>query len=126
MSNLLTNVITDLVNEYSDANEYGVSLITIPDFDYAQFARGLSIRRKSELYFLGFSAEQQTSLMTELPNLGDAVKYSFTVEEAEISRNSGNEEIFRVLVIKRAEMEKNILASMVPRDYTREGIYKKL
>lgn len=54
MSNLLTNVITDLVNEYSDANEYGVSLITIPDFDYAQFARGLSTRRKSELYFWDF------------------------------------------------------------------------
>lgn len=30
MSNLLTNVITDLVNEYSDANEYGVSLIIHP------------------------------------------------------------------------------------------------
>ena len=27
---LLTNVITNLVNEYSNANEYGVSLITIP------------------------------------------------------------------------------------------------
>ena len=50
---LLTNVITNLVNEYSNANEYGVSLITIPDFDYAQFAQGLSSRRKSELYFLG-------------------------------------------------------------------------
>lgn len=124
MSNLLTNVITDLVNEYSDANEYGVSLITIPDFDYAQFARGLSIRRKSELYFLGFSAEQQTSLMTELPNLGDAVKYSFTVEEAEISRNSGNEEIFRVLVIKRAEMEKISSLRWFP-EITLEKVYTK-
>ena len=87
---LLTNVITNLVNEYSNANEYGVSLITIPDFDYAQFAQGLSSRRKSELYFLGFSTEQKASLMTSLPDLGEAVKYSYTVEEAEISRNSGN------------------------------------
>ena len=124
MSNLLTNVITDLVNEYSDANEYGVSLITIPDFDYAQFARGLSTRRKSELYFLGFSAEQQTSLMTVLPNLGDAVKYSFTVEEAEISRNSGNEEIFRVLVIKRAEIEKISSLRWFP-EITLEKVYTK-
>lgn len=51
---LLTNIIVGLVNEYSNANEYGVSLITIPDFDYAQFAQSLSNRRKSELYFLGF------------------------------------------------------------------------
>ena len=121
---LLTDVITDLVNEYSNANEYGVSLITIPDFDYAQFAQGLSSHRKSELYFLGFSAEQKASLMASLPNLGEAVKYSYTVEEAEISRNSGNEEIFRVLVIKRAEIEKISSLRWFP-EITLEKVYTK-
>ena len=121
---LLTNVITNLVNEYSNANEYGVSLITIPDFDYAQFAQGLSSRRKSELYFLGFSTEQKASLMASLPNLGEAVKYSYTVEEAEISRNSGNEEIFRVLVIKRAEIEKISSLRWFP-EITLEKVYTK-
>jgi hypothetical protein len=71
---LITNVITELVNEYSNAGEYGVSLITIPDFDYAQFAQGLSSRRKSELYFLGFSTDQKTALINSLPYCVDAVK----------------------------------------------------
>lgn len=32
---LLTQVVTRLVNEYAAAKEYGVSLVTIPDFNYA-------------------------------------------------------------------------------------------
>lgn len=121
---LLTKVITNLVNEYSKADEYGVALITIPDFDYAQFAQGLSTRRKSELYFLGFDSRQQTELTAVLPNLGEAVKYGFTVEEAEISRNSGNEEVFRILVIKRAEIEKISSLRWFP-EITLEKVYTK-
>ena len=34
------------------------------------------------------------------------VKYSYSVEDAETSRNTGDESVFRVLVIKRAELEK--------------------
>ena len=121
---LLTNIIVGLVNEYSNANEYGVSLITIPDFDYAQFAQSLSNRRKSELYFLGFSADQRAALMDSLPDCGETVKYRYTVEEAEISRNSGDEEVFRILVIKRAEIEKISSLRWFP-EITLEKVYTK-
>lgn len=121
---LLTNVVIDLVNEYSKAQEYGVSLITIPDFNYAQLAKGLSSKRKSELYFLGFSSMQQNELANCLPNLGDQVKYAYSVEEAEISRNSGDEEVFRILVIKRAEMEKISSLRWFP-EITLEKVYTK-
>lgn len=121
---LLTKVITNLVNEYLKSDEYGVALVTIPDFDYAQFAQGLSARRKSELFFLGFDTNQRTELSDSLPDLGDAVKYSFTVEEAEISRNSGDEEIFRILVIKRAEIEKISSLRWFP-EITLEKVYTK-
>lgn len=100
---LLTKVITNLVNEYLMAREYGVSLITIPDFDYAQFAQNLSSIRSSEIFFLGFSEVQQEDLRTKI---GEQISYSFSVEDAEASRNSGDEEIFRILIIKRAEIEK--------------------
>ena len=40
-----------------------------------------------------------------MPTL-EKVRYSFSVEDAETSRNTGDETVFRVLVIKRAELEK--------------------
>ena len=38
---LLTNVTVNLVNKYIASQEYGVSLINIPDFDYAEFSSKL-------------------------------------------------------------------------------------
>jgi len=121
---LLTNVITDLVNEYSRTKEYGVSLVTIPDFDYVQFAKALSPNRLSELYFLGFSSEQQTDLRASLPDLGEQVKYSYMVEAAEESRNSGDENVFRILIIKRSEIEK-VSSLRWFQEITLEKIYTK-
>lgn len=43
---LLTKVVTQLVNERANAQEYGVALVNIPDFDYVAFALGLSSERK--------------------------------------------------------------------------------
>ena len=34
---LLTNVVVNLVNRYAASQEYGVSLVNIPDFDYGGF-----------------------------------------------------------------------------------------
>ena len=44
---LLTKVITQLVNERARAQEYGVALVNIPDFDYVSFVQGLSSERKA-------------------------------------------------------------------------------
>lgn len=104
--NLLTEVITELVAEYAKAKEYGVSLVTIPDFDYCKFAANLPNERKTHVFFLGFAGEIIDNLNKHLPKSNPDVEYYFTVEAAEASRNSGDEEIFRVLVIKRAEIEK--------------------
>ncbi len=102
---LLTNVVVDLVNKYATSQEYGVSLVNIPDFDYSEFVAKLSDKKNSEVFFLGFSDEGEQELRATLPELGH-VKYSFSVEDAETSRNTGDESVFRVLVIKRAELEK--------------------
>lgn len=121
---LLTKVVTNLVNEYAAAKEYGVSLVTIPDIDYAQFVYGLSTRRKSQVFFLGFSKQQEQDILSALPNMGDSVSYFFTAEEAEASRNSGDEEVFRILFIKRAEIEKISSLRWFP-EVTLERVYTK-
>ena len=53
--NLLTKIITELVNRQAKAMEYGVSLINIPEFDYVGFVQGLNSSRSLELFFLGLS-----------------------------------------------------------------------
>ncbi len=103
--NLLTKIITKLVNGHAKDMAYGVSLINIPEFDYVSFVQGLNSSRSLELFFLGFSQEYQEELSANLPKI-DNLSYSFTVEAAENSRNSGNENNFRVLIVKRAELEK--------------------
>lgn len=120
---LLTKVITQLVNERAKAQEYGVALVNIPDFDYVAFVQGLSYERKAALFFLGFPAATRARIEDELPQ-SKRLSYDFTVEKAEESRNSGDESTFRVLIIKRAEMEKMSSLRWFP-EITLERIYTK-
>lgn len=121
---LLTQVVTKLVNEYSVAKDYGVSLVTIPDFNYYQFVESLDSNRCVQIFFLGFSKQQEQELVNSLPNKGDSVNYAFTVESAEQSRNSGDENVFRVLIIKRSEIEKISSLRWFP-EITLEKVYTK-
>lgn len=120
---LLTKLVTQLVNERANAQEYGVALVNIPDFDYVAFALGLSSERKAALFFLGFPESTRARIESELSQ-NERLSYDFTVEKAEESRNSGDESIFRVLVIKRAEMEKMSSLRWFP-EITLERIYTK-
>lgn len=63
---LLTKVVTQLVNERANAQEYGVALVNIPDFDYVAFALGLSSERKAALFFLGFPESTRARIESEL------------------------------------------------------------
>lgn len=102
---LLTLVITDLVNRRESSKEYGVSIINIPDFDYVSFVSELSCERCVDFFFLGFTTEKAQSIEHSLPET-DKYSYSFSIEEAEESRNSGDESRFRVFIIRRAGIEK--------------------
>lgn len=104
-NDLLTQVLTDLVSKKEAANEYGVSILNIPEFDYADFVNNLAPSRGVELFFLGFSSDSEKEMLKQLPNKGDFT-YSFSIEQAEESRNSGDESHFRIFVIRRAEIEK--------------------
>lgn len=121
---LLTQVVATLINEYAAAKEYGVSLVTIPDFDYVRLAHELDTSRSVQLFFLGFSKQQEKELIDALPDKGDSVSYAFTVEQAEQSRNSGDENVFRILIIKRSEIEKVSSLRWFP-EITLEKVYTK-
>ena len=104
-NDLLTQVLTDLVSKKESANEYGVSILNIPEFDYAGFVNNLATSRGVELFFLGFSSNSEKEILKQLTYKGNFT-YSFSIEQAEESRNSGDENHFRIFVIKRAEIEK--------------------
>lgn len=102
---LLTDVIVNLVNKKAHEQEYGVSILNLPDFDYGSFINSLDCGRNIELFFLGFSEANKNDILASV-KIRDSVSYSFSVEDAEKSRNSGDESIFRILIIKRVEIEK--------------------
>lgn len=104
-NSLLTKVIVNLVNKKEAAQEYGVAIVNIPEFDYAQFVNKLTVGRSVEIFFLGFSKPAEEALSKKLPQKPEYA-YSFSIEEAEKARNSGDESKFRILVIRRAEIEK--------------------
>ena len=120
---LLTKVLIEQVNTKAASEEYGISIVNIPDFDYKAFVNGLSSSRHISIFFLGFSETQSKSLIAELPEKTEAISYAFTAEEAELSRNSGDESVFRILIIKRTEMEKISSLRWFP-ELTLEAIYK--
>ena len=61
-NDLLTKVITEIVNKKESAMEYGVSILNIPEFDYSDFVNAISPSREIEFFFLGFSEEKEKEL----------------------------------------------------------------
>lgn len=51
---LLTNVVVNLVNKYAASQEYGVSLVNIPDFNYSDFISRLSDKKSIDIFFWDF------------------------------------------------------------------------
>ena len=102
---LLTKVLVRLVNKREVAQEYGVSILNISAFDYVDFVNSISPSRKVEFFFLGFTSDDIEKLENDLPE-NENYSYSFSIEAAEESRNSGDESIFRIFLIRRAEIEK--------------------
>lgn len=105
MQTLLTKVIIQAVIAKENADSFGVSIINLPELDYSMLVQGIKQRKRLEIYFLGFQQDQLTHLQSSLPLINDA-SYFFTVEEAEDSRNSGAEDVFRVHIVKNQELEK--------------------
>lgn len=105
MQTLLTTVIIQAVTAKEKIDSFGVSIINLPELDYSLLVQGIKRHKRLEIYFLGFQGVQLTQLQSSLPCIND-ISYSFTVEEAEDSRNEGAEDVFRVHIVKNQELEK--------------------
>ncbi len=111
---LLTTVITKIINKYILSEDYGVSLFNIPEFDYSEFTKKVSTKKKIELYFLGFDKEKENEINKSIVQTS-TLSVNFSIEEAEQSRNSGDENIFRILIIQRSELEKLSSLKWIPK-----------
>lgn len=94
---LLTKVIAEAISKKCNDGSFGISLINIPSVNYADLVSNISLSKKTDIFFLGFYDKE---IKTMVLDKNDNISLYYTVEEAEISRNTGDESIFRILVIK--------------------------
>lgn len=100
---LLTKVIADIVSEKCNNGSFGVSLINIPSINYAALVSDIDLSKKIEIFFLGFYDKEIKAMGLKA---NSDISFYYTVEEAEISRNTGDESVYRILIIKRQDIEK--------------------
>lgn len=105
MQELLTRVIIQEVMEREKADSFGVSIVNLPELNFVQLAQNVKQVKQIEFYFLGFQDEQLNRLQPMLPVI-EGISYFYTVEDAENSRNTGAENVFRIHIIKNQELEK--------------------
>ena len=81
-------------------------MINIPFVNYADLVSNINLSKKAEIFFLGFYEKEIESM--ELVER-DSISFFYTVEEAEMSRNTGNESVFRIL-IRFSDLQKVLTA----------------
>ena len=64
---LLTTVVTELVKKKIENQEYGVSIINLPDFDYQVFSQKITSDKPIGIFFLGYSDAEIEGLKESLP-----------------------------------------------------------
>lgn len=106
MANILTEVITSIANErIQQTNRFGMSIINLPEIDIRYFVENLVVVSKVELFFLGYGNERNREIEDAI-KVKEGISVFFTVEEAEESRNVGEDNVFRIHFIKNSELEK--------------------
>lgn len=106
MANVLTEVITSIANErIQQTNRFGMSIINLPEIDIQYFVENIIIKSRVELFFLGYGKERNKEIEDTI-RFKDGINAFFTVEEAEESRNVGEDCVFRIHFIKNSELEK--------------------
>lgn len=106
MANILTEVITDIANErIVQSNRFGMSIVNLPEIDIQYFVDHLVISSHVELFFLGYG-EIKNAEIERITKLKRNISVYYTVEEAEESRNHGDDSVFRIHFLKNSELEK--------------------
>ncbi len=104
MINLINNVLANSINKLISADEYGVLISNLPRLDILYLANELNHDKKKISFYLIGVDESERANYESIAN--DNINISFSVEAAENDRNNGDESIFRVIVIKRNDIQK--------------------
>ena len=103
--NLLTTVVARLIDKKNASGEYGVSVTNLPALDYAELFSQVNNSKPIAVFFIGFTSDETSEIKAHCVD-SESISFFYTVEEAESSRNSGDESVFRVLIVKRSDLEK--------------------
>lgn len=103
--NLLTTVVARLIDKKNASGEYGVSVTNLPALNYVELFSQVNNSKPIAVFFIGFTGDEVSEIKAHCVN-SESISFFYTVEEAESSRNSGDESIFRVLIVKRSDLEK--------------------
>ena len=104
MNDLLNIIISNKINKLVEDDEYGILVSNLPSINISKLCQNIDTTKK-ELCFYVIGADQQLIDELSLINI-PRVSISFSVEEAENSRNDGDESKFRIIVLKRNDIQK--------------------
>lgn len=103
VNSLLTEVILRIAKVKLKNNEYGILLKDLPEFNYVDFLNKLNecfTTQSLHALFIGFNDNEIITMgLGHIQN--ENIESFFTVEDAEESRNHGNEDILRILIVRR-------------------------
>ena len=103
INKLLNKVLSLRINQLIQKNEYGVSLVNLPIFDLDEVCNDISTSKLVEVFIIG-SRDDFSCYLDNITNAN--ISFHYSVEEAEESRNNGNENIFRIIIIRRNDIQK--------------------
>lgn len=105
---VLSDIIASVVCKRVINGSYGVILRDLPRYSYSNFIKILELRVEEQelaapkVFFVGFNEEETEMLQSELSNQLTFLQLSYSVEEAEDSRNDGIENSTRIVIVKRS------------------------
>lgn len=104
MPKLLNKIVSNQINKMIDQDEYGILIANLPSLDVNELCEFINLdKKKISFFIIGAEDNLQNSILSKKK---EKIDISFSVEEAEESRNSGDDSVFRIIVLKRNDIQK--------------------
>lgn len=127
---VLSDILAAIVSKRVLNESYGILLRDLPKYSYSKFIHMLELRVRElnlampNVFFVGFTDVELDELRLELSGQLTFLSLHFSVEEAEDSRNDGDVNSTRIVIVKRAVPKLSSLRWY--EQITAEEIYKEL
>lgn len=102
---ILSEILAKVSLRKFNSDGFGIIIKDIPDFSYRTYLKKvineLQALKKISCFFIGFNEVELSKLKDEVDILSNRVSIFFKVEEAEASRNNGDENEVRIIIVRR-------------------------